>query len=57
MPDAVIDRMVCPIGIAGMSGKHPGAVAAQLLMVRADETPAVGSPPTAMTAAQGARSR
>lgn len=37
--DDVIDRMVCPIGIPGLSGKHPGeiavAVAAQLLMVRA----------------------
>jgi xanthine dehydrogenase accessory factor len=35
----VIERMVCPIGIAGLSGKHPGeiavAVAAQLLMERA----------------------
>jgi xanthine dehydrogenase accessory factor len=59
--DAVIDRMVCPIGIPGLSGKHPGeiavAVAAQLLMARADETPAVGSEPAAMTAAQGAGSR
>jgi xanthine dehydrogenase accessory factor len=59
--DAVIHRMVCPIGIPGLSGKHPGeiavAVAAQLLMVRADETDAVGSPPVAMTAAQGGGSR
>jgi xanthine dehydrogenase accessory factor len=33
-----IERMVCPIGIPGLSGKHPGeiavAVAAQLLMAR-----------------------
>jgi xanthine dehydrogenase accessory factor len=35
----LIARMVCPIGIPGLSGKHPGeiavAVAAQLLMLRA----------------------
>jgi xanthine dehydrogenase accessory factor len=35
----VIERMVCPIGIPGVPGKHPGAiaiaVAAQLLMERA----------------------
>ena len=35
----VIARMVCPIGLPGLSGKHPGeiavAVAAQLLMLRA----------------------
>ena len=39
LSDDLIDRMVCPIGIPGLSGKHPGqiaiAVAAQLLMVRA----------------------
>jgi xanthine dehydrogenase accessory factor len=39
LPDNVIERMVCPIGIPALSGKHPGeiavAVAAQLLMVRA----------------------
>ena len=38
LPDDVIDRMICPIGIPGLSGKHPGeiavAVAAQLLMMR-----------------------
>ena len=37
--DDVIEGMVCPIGLPGLSGKHPGeiavAVAAQLLMVRA----------------------
>jgi xanthine dehydrogenase accessory factor len=37
--DDVIERMVCPIGIPELPGKHPGeiaiAVAAQLLMVRA----------------------
>jgi xanthine dehydrogenase accessory factor len=59
--DAVIDRMVCPIGIPELSGKHPGeiavAVAAQLLMVRAGDTHAVGPPPAVMTAAQGAGSR
>jgi xanthine dehydrogenase accessory factor len=41
--DEAIARMVCPIGIPGVSGKHPGeiavAVAAQLLMV-----PAAGAP-------------
>ena len=39
LADDVIERMVCPIGLPGLSGKHPGeiavAVAAQLLMVRA----------------------
>jgi xanthine dehydrogenase accessory factor len=38
LSDDVIERMVCPIGIPELSGKHPGeiaiAVAAQLLMVR-----------------------
>jgi xanthine dehydrogenase accessory factor len=37
----VIERMVCPIGLPGLSGKHPGeiavAVAAQLLMVSAQD--------------------
>jgi xanthine dehydrogenase accessory factor len=37
----VIERMVCPIGIPELPGKHPGeiaiAVAAQLLMVRAQD--------------------
>jgi xanthine dehydrogenase accessory factor len=41
LPDDVIERMVCPIGLPGLSGKHPGeiavAVAAQLLMVRAKQ--------------------
>jgi xanthine dehydrogenase accessory factor len=39
LSDEVIERMVCPIGIPELSGKHPGeiavAVAAQLLMARA----------------------
>ncbi len=39
LSDEVIERMVCPIGIPELSGKHPGeiavAVTAQLLMVRA----------------------
>jgi xanthine dehydrogenase accessory factor len=39
LSDDVIERMVCPIGIPELPGKHPGeiaiAVAAQLLMVRA----------------------
>jgi xanthine dehydrogenase accessory factor len=39
--DDVIERMVCPIGIPELPGKHPGeiaiAVAAQLLMVRAQD--------------------
>jgi xanthine dehydrogenase accessory factor len=38
LPDDLIERMICPIGIPQLSGKHPGeiavAVAAQLLMVR-----------------------
>jgi xanthine dehydrogenase accessory factor len=46
IPDAVIERMVCPIGIPGLSGKHPGeiavAVAAQLLVARAGATPRPG---------------
>ena len=40
LSDDVIERMVCPIGLPELSGKHPGeiavAVAAQLLMLRAD---------------------
>jgi xanthine dehydrogenase accessory factor len=42
----LIDRMICPIGIPGLSGKHPGeiavAVAAQLLMARVAPEPAMG---------------
>ncbi|MGH6913625.1 MAG: xanthine dehydrogenase accessory protein XdhC, partial [Geminicoccales bacterium] len=42
----VIDRMVCPIGLPGLAGKHPGeiavAVAAQLLLARADPEPTTG---------------
>jgi xanthine dehydrogenase accessory factor len=38
-PEEAIARLVCPIGIPELSGKHPGeiavAVAAQLLMRRA----------------------
>jgi xanthine dehydrogenase accessory factor len=38
IPQDAIDRMVCPIGVPGLSGKHPGeiavAVAAQLLQIR-----------------------
>jgi xanthine dehydrogenase accessory factor len=41
LSDDVIERMVCPIGIPELPGKHPGeiaiAVAAQLLMVRAQD--------------------
>jgi xanthine dehydrogenase accessory factor len=49
-----IERMVCPIGIPGVSGKHPGeiavAVAAQLLLARAEPEPTVDSvPPRAAT--------
>jgi xanthine dehydrogenase accessory factor len=44
--EAAIERMVCPIGIPGISGKHPGeialAVAAQLLIARPDPEPTVG---------------
>jgi xanthine/CO dehydrogenase XdhC/CoxF family maturation factor len=40
LADDVIECMVCPIGLPGLSGKHPGeiavAVAAQLLMVSAE---------------------
>jgi xanthine dehydrogenase accessory factor len=47
VPGDAIDRMICPIGLPGMSGKHPGviavAVAAQLLMVRAGAA-SMGSP-------------
>jgi xanthine dehydrogenase accessory factor len=39
LPDDVIERLVCPIGIPELPGKHPGeiavAVAAQLLMMGA----------------------
>ena len=49
LSDDVIERMVCPIGIPELSGKHPGeiavAVAAQLLMVRA-KNPADQDGPT-----------
>jgi xanthine dehydrogenase accessory factor len=42
----LIDRMICPIGIPGLSGKHPGeiavAVAAQLLMARVAPKPTMG---------------
>lgn len=42
-PDEAVARMVCPIGIPGVPGKHPGeiavAVAAQLLMVQAAGAP------------------
>jgi xanthine dehydrogenase accessory factor len=45
LPEDVIERMACPIGIPGLPGKHPGeiavAVAAQLLMTRA-QAPACG---------------
>ena len=45
----VIERMVCPIGVPGLSGKHPGeiavAVAAQLLMARANPEPVVDQAP------------
>ena len=40
----MIERMVCPIGIPELSGKHPGeiavAVAAQLLMMMRVKSPA-----------------
>ena len=49
----VIARMVCPIGIPGLSGKHPGeiaiAVAAQLLMARADPEAPISDAPTRTT--------
>jgi xanthine dehydrogenase accessory factor len=49
IPQDVIDRMTCPIGVPGLSGKHPGeiavAVAAQLLMIRARNTDAVDRAP------------
>jgi xanthine dehydrogenase accessory factor len=47
IPAEVIARMVCPIGIEGVDGKHPGviavAVAAQLLLARSG-APTVGRP-------------
>jgi xanthine dehydrogenase accessory factor len=46
LADDVIARMVCPIGLPGLPGKHPGeiavAVAAQLLMLHAHQTLARG---------------
>jgi xanthine dehydrogenase accessory factor len=46
LADDVIARMVCPIGLPGLPGKHPGeiavAVAAQLLMLRAQHPQARG---------------
>jgi xanthine dehydrogenase accessory factor len=53
IPPEVIARMVCPIGLPGLSGKHPGeiavAVAAQLLMARADVEAAIGRAPARRT--------
>jgi xanthine dehydrogenase accessory factor len=47
IPAEMISRMVCPIGIEGVDGKHPGviavAVAAQLLLARSGAL-AVGRP-------------
>jgi xanthine dehydrogenase accessory factor len=59
LPDAAIDRMICPIGIPGLSGKHPGviavAVAAQLLMARSEGADAVDRAQEGITsAARGA---
>lgn len=54
IPQDAIDRMVCPIGIPGVSGKHPGeiavAVAAQLLQVRESPTVPGRAPEPAPTA-------
>ena len=48
-PDEAVARMVCPIGIPGVPGKHPGeiavAVAAQLLMVRSAGAPSQPASP------------
>jgi xanthine dehydrogenase accessory factor len=48
LPDDLIERMVCPIGLPGLPGKHPGeiavAVAAQLLTVRAKHAPERAQP-------------
>jgi xanthine dehydrogenase accessory factor len=54
IPAEAIARMVCPIGIPGLSGKHPGviavAVAAQLLMARSGAaSTAVRAPAEATT--------
>ena len=50
---SLIERMVCPIGIPGLSGKHPGeiavAVAAQLLMVRAASARSHATSPATVT--------
>ena len=52
-PDHLIERMVCPIGIPELSGKHPGeiavAVAAQLLMVRAASARSHATSPATVT--------
>ena len=51
LPGDVIERMVCPIGIPGLSGKHPGeiavAVAAQLLLARGKPAAAQARTPEA----------
>ena len=48
-----IERMICPIGIPGLSGKHPGeiaiAVAAQLVMARAALQATIGHAPARVT--------
>ena len=51
--EGAIERMICPVGIPGVSGKHPGeiavAVAAQLLIARAEPEPTIGRAPTRVT--------
>ncbi len=51
--DDRLNRMVCPIGAAGISGKHPAeisiAVAAQILQLRDAETRQSGAEPAATT--------
>jgi xanthine dehydrogenase accessory factor len=49
MPDAVLDRLTCPIGIAGIESKKPEAiaiaVAAELLQKQAASTALYANPP------------
>ena len=31
LPDALLDRMTCPIGLPGITGKEPGVIAASVV--------------------------
>ena len=45
MPDSLLDRLICPIGVSGIESKKPAdiavAVAAELLRVRDAATVAI----------------